>query len=89
MQSARPGSAVGADGALVAGVIDGTPAQQEGLAAGDTITALEGVAVDSADALSELLTGHEPGDRVAVTWMSGTTGASRTTTETLIAGPAD
>jgi S1-C subfamily serine protease len=89
VQSARPGSAVGADGALVVGVIDGTPAQQAGLAAGDTITALDGAAVGSADALGELLSGHEPGDQVAVTWTSGTTGASRTTTVTLIAGPAD
>lgn len=87
--SGRPGVTTTTDGALVGGVIDGTPAQQAGLAAGDTITALDGVAVGSADALSTILAGHVPGDQVTVTWTSGTTGASRTATVTLIAGPAD
>ncbi|OIQ81772.1 putative serine protease HhoA precursor [mine drainage metagenome] len=76
-------------GALVAGVIDGTPTQRAGLAAGDTITAIGGVAVGSADALSQLLSGYAPGAEVTVTWTSGTTGASQTATVTLIAGPAD
>ncbi|HUX70584.1 MAG TPA: trypsin-like peptidase domain-containing protein, partial [Cellulomonadaceae bacterium] len=75
-QVGRPGSIVAVDGAFVAGVIDGTPAQQAGLAAGDTITALDGVAVGSADALSQLLAGYAPGTRVTVTWTSGATGAS-------------
>lgn len=88
-QPGRPGTSVATTGAQVAGVIDGTPAQQAGLVAGDTITALDGVAVGSADALSELLAAHQPGDQVTVTWTSGTTGASRTATVTLIAGPAD
>ena len=88
-QSGGPGTTVDTTGAWVAGVIDGTPAQQAGLAAGDTITALDGVVVGSADALSELLAGHQPGDQVTVTWTSGTTGASRTAIVTLIAGPAD
>jgi len=70
-------------------VIDGTPAQQVGLVAGDTITALDGVVVGSADVLSELLAGHTPGDQVTVTWTSGATGASQTAAVTLIAGPAD
>lgn len=88
-QTGRPGTTVATTGAWVAGVIDGTPAQQAGLAAGDTITALDSVAVGSADALSELLAAHQPGDQVTVTWTSGTTGASQTATVTLIAGPAD
>lgn len=75
-------------GAAVAGVVDGTPAAQAGLAAGDTITAVDGTAVADADALSAALAAHAPGDQVTLTW-TATDGTAQTATVTLIAGPAD
>ncbi len=77
------------NGATIAGVIDGTPAASAGLVAGDTITTVDGTAVSSSDELSAALATHEPGDRVTLTWVSGTTGATSSATVTLIAGPAD
>ncbi|MCG7285275.1 S1C family serine protease [Cellulomonas sp. ACRRI] len=75
-------------GAIVAGVIDGTPAAQAGLAAGDAITAVDGTAVADGDALSAALAAHAPGDQVTLTWTTAD-GTAQTTTVTLIAGPAD
>lgn len=74
-------------GATIAGVIDGTPAAEAGLAAGDVITAVDGVSVADADALSELLAGYDPGDSVTITW-TDSSGATQSTTVTLIEGPA-
>lgn len=75
-------------GATIAGVIDGTPAAQAGLAAGDTVTAVDGTAVADGDALSAALAAHAPGDQVTLTW-TATDGTTQTATVTLIAGPAD
>ncbi len=76
-------------GATISGVIAGTPAASAGLAAGDTITALDGTAVTSSTGLSTAMSGHKAGDRVSLTWVSGTTGTSHTATVTLVAGPAN
>lgn len=84
------GIGLGADdgtGARVAGVLDGTPAATAGLAAGDVITAVDGTAVTSADALASALAGHEPGDTVTLTWTSAATGASTQASVTLTQGP--
>ncbi|GLK16274.1 S1C family serine protease [Herbiconiux flava] len=74
-------------GAGVASVIEGTPAATAGLVAGDVITAVNGTAVASAEELTSVLGGMEPGETVtlAVTTASGTSG---TVDVTLIAGPA-
>jgi S1-C subfamily serine protease len=85
--SAVPGSGSTAAGATVAGVVDGTPAAEAGLAAGDTITAVDGAAVADADALSALLAEHAPGDQVTLTWTAAD-GSVQTATVTLIEGPA-
>jgi S1-C subfamily serine protease len=82
-----PGSAA-ASGASIAGVIEGTPAAQAGLAAGDTVTAVDGTAVADGDALSAALAGHVPGDQVTLTWTTAG-GTTQTATVTLVAGPAD
>lgn len=74
-------------GATIAGVIEGTPAAQAGLVAGDTVTAVDGTAVADGDALSAALAEHAPGDQVALTW-TATDGSAQTATVTLIAGPA-
>lgn len=81
-------SGAAATGATIAGVLDGTPAAEAGLTAGDTITAVDGTPVADADALSAALAAHAPGDQVALTWTTAS-GASQSATVTLIAGPAD
>ncbi|MBO1738806.1 S1C family serine protease [Leifsonia sp. TF02-11] len=74
-------------GATIAGVIDGSPAAAAGLTTGDTITAVNGTAIDSASALTAALGAHAPGDSVSVTWTDAS-GASHTATVTLAQGPA-
>ena len=76
-----------AGAATISGVVDGSPAAKAGLQAGDTITAVGGTTVDSADALSATLAERNPGDQVRVTWVDST-GTSHTATITLVAGPA-
>ncbi|MCI0159248.1 S1C family serine protease [Leifsonia shinshuensis] len=73
-------------GATIAGVIDGSPAAAAGLAAGDTITAVNGTAIDSASALTAALGAHAPGDSVSVTWTDAS-GTSHTASVTLAQGP--
>jgi S1-C subfamily serine protease len=90
--STRPGSSsplrgTTTSGATIAGVYDGTPAASAGLAAGDTITAVDGTAVSSGTALSTLLGAHDPGDSVTLTW-TDTAGTSRSASVTLAQGPA-
>jgi S1-C subfamily serine protease len=82
------GSTSGAaeSGATIAGVIDGSPAASAGLAGGDTITAVDGTAIDSAAALTAALGTHTPGESVEVTW-TDVSGASHTTNVTLAQGP--
>jgi S1-C subfamily serine protease len=76
-----------AGAATISGVVDGSPAAEAGLQAGDTITAVGGTTVDSAEALSATLAERNPGDQVRVTWVDST-GTSHTATITLVAGPA-
>ena len=73
-------------GALIAGVIEGTPAADAGLAAGDVVTAVDGTAVTSADALSAALAQREPGESVTLTWTTAA-GASQSAAVTLVEGP--
>jgi S1-C subfamily serine protease len=77
----------GQSGALIDGVLDGTPAASAGLQQGDLITAVDGQTVDSNDALTAGLHGHHAGDKVKVTW-TDPSGASHTATVTLAEGPA-
>ena len=84
-----PGAAYGStgtEGAAVAGVVDGSPAADAGLAAGDVITAVGSTPVASADALSAALATRAVGDRVEVTW-TDSAGSSRHATVTLAASP--
>jgi S1-C subfamily serine protease len=78
----------GSNGAAIAGVTSGGPAEQAGLAAGDVVTAVGGTAVGSADDLTGALAGYEPGDTVSVSW-TDTTGTTHTAQITLASGPAD
>lgn len=56
-----------AGGALVRTVTEDSPAAEAGLLEGDMITAVDGVAVDSPQALVDALTEHKPGDTVLLT----------------------
>jgi S1-C subfamily serine protease len=76
------------NGPVVASVGNGTPAEQAGLQAGDTVTSVDGKTIDSADALSSAISGHNPGDKITLTW-TDTSGQSHTATVTLTTGPAD
>ena len=74
-------------GAGVAGVIDGTPAADAGLAAGDVITAVNGTAVTSGSQLSAVLGAMEPGEQVSLSWTTAA-GSAASATVTLVDGPA-
>ncbi|MHA7985397.1 S1C family serine protease [Rathayibacter sp. CAU 1779] len=74
-------------GAVVGGVIDGTPAATAGIAAGDTITAVNGTTIGSSSDLTTALGQFHPGDSVSVTW-TDSAGTSHTATVTLASGPA-
>lgn len=74
-------------GVLVAGVLGGGPAAKAGLTRGDAITSVAGVAVSSADALSDEMTRLRPGQAVTVTYTSSD-GQQHTTQVRLGSGPA-
>ncbi len=75
-------------GVGVTSVVPNGPADQAGIAAGSTITAIDGKSVTSATALKSAMSGHKAKDTVKVTW-TDEAGASHTANVTLIAGPAD
>ena len=86
--SIDPAAANARGGATIAGAEPGLPAARAGLAAGDTITSIDGRAVDSAQSLSSLTKSHRPGDRVTVSWTDGS-GGHHSAPLTLVAGPPD
>ena len=67
-------------GALVTGVQSSSPAESAGITAGSLITNVGGTDVNSAVALGQAVRSHQPGDKVAVTWVdaSGTHNATVT-----------
>jgi S1-C subfamily serine protease len=73
-------------GALIAGVIGGTPASRAGLAAGDIITGLNGLPVTTPASLHTLLQRYHSGDVISVSW-TAIHGATHTTHITLGNGP--
>lgn len=84
----RPGVATTSTaGARVGYVYADTPAAAAGLASGDVITAVDGVAVASGDVLAASLAEYKPGDTVGLTWTDAA-GMVQQADVTLIAGPA-
>ncbi len=75
-----------ASGASVAGVVTNGPAQEAGLAEGDTITSIGGKTVNSADDLTNDMGIYHPGDKVQIGW-TDTSGQSHTATVQLSSGP--
>ena len=74
-------------GALVDGVLCGTPADQAGLFAGDVITSVGGQPVTSPRSLTALVSRYHPGNRVALAWVAPG-GSLHTAVLTFAAGPA-
>lgn len=87
LASSSDGLSDGTSALTVAGVVSNGPAEQAGIAAGDTITAVAGRQVASADDLSAALDAQAGGDRVSVGWTDAT-GAAHSGTVTLADGPA-
>lgn len=73
-------------GAVVVGTVDGSAAQDAGVTAGSTITALGGTDVTDADTLAAAVAEHEPGDTVTLRWTDAS-GASHQASVTLREGP--
>jgi S1-C subfamily serine protease len=74
-------------GAQVVGVQAGSPADQAGIATGDTIVSLGGQTVDSPTTLRNLMVRRHPGDSVQIGWVDAS-GVSHSATVKLITGPA-
>ena len=74
-------------GVPVASTFPGMPAAKAGITRGDTITAVNGIAMNSAAQLSSAIQAHKVGDTVTITWITAA-GVSRSAAVTLVAGPA-
>jgi S1-C subfamily serine protease len=73
-------------GALIAGVVTSSPAQEAGLADGDVITSVNSANVSSPTDLTTLLAPDRPGDKVKIAW-TDTSGETHTATVQLTSGP--
>jgi len=77
----------GSTGPAITEVVAGTPAARIGLQTNDIITSIDGVAVDSTEALVGVLHRHHGGDKVTVAW-TGSDGQPHSAAVTLADGPA-
>ena len=85
--SSGSGSQSSQAGVTIAGTLSGSPAANAGLTQGDTITAIGGQSVASAEDISHALVKYHPGDSISIGWVDQS-GQSQTTTVTLANGPA-
>ena len=74
------------DGASVAGVQSGSPADKAGITAGDTIVSVDSTTISSVSDLPAALDHHRPGDSVTIGWLDGN-GQHHTASVQLIEGP--
>jgi S1-C subfamily serine protease len=74
-------------GVPVASTFPGMPAAKAGITTGDTITAVNGIAMTSPTQLSAAIQAHKVGDTVTITWTTAA-GVSHSGAVTLVAGPA-
>jgi S1-C subfamily serine protease len=77
----------GTSGVTIVGTVPGSPAANAGLTQGDTITAIAGQSVTSAEDVAHGLVKYHPGDSISVSW-TDISGQSHTTNLTLASGPA-
>jgi S1-C subfamily serine protease len=73
-------------GAVVASVVPGGPADTAGLAPGDLITAIDGTTVGSPKAVSRIILTKKPGATVTITYVDST-GTAQTARAKLVSGP--
>ncbi len=57
-------------GAVVRGVVSGSPAASAGITRNSVITAVAGATVTGTDSLGTAIQAHKPGERVSVTWVN-------------------
>jgi S1-C subfamily serine protease len=81
------GSQGGTNGVSIANVVSGSPAANAGLTEGDTITAIAGQSVSSAEDVAHALVKYHPGNSISISWVDQE-GQSHTATLTLANGPA-
>lgn len=79
-------SDVASGGAVVRQVLPDTPARRAGLVSGDVITAVDGVPINSASNLSDIMDQHHPGDTITLSWIDRG-GVPRSAPVVLAAGP--
>jgi len=77
----------GSQGVLVAGVVQGGPADTAGLSQGDVITAVDGQSVSSSSSIPNIILAKKPGDTVTIDY-TDQFGSDHSTTVTLGSGPA-
>jgi S1-C subfamily serine protease len=80
------GSGSSTSGALVCSVITSSPAQESGLAEGDTITSFNNQSVSTPSTLTTLLEPYHPGDKVTVGWTDAS-GQTHSASVQLSSGP--
>jgi S1-C subfamily serine protease len=73
----------GTSGAVVSGVIAGSPAASAGIVAGDLIVKVDNLTITSASDLHKAMQGYVSGQSPVFVWLDPTTGASHTATVTL------
>ena len=73
-------------GALVVGIVPGSPAERAGLVDGDVLTSLGGRQIASAEALTRLVLRNPPGTKVKLGWVDEA-GNAATATVALASGP--
>jgi S1-C subfamily serine protease len=74
-------------GAVIAGVVRGSPAASAGLAEGEVITAINGHATSSPSSITAAILAKKPGTKVTIR-LTDRTGVARSTSVTLASGPA-
>lgn len=74
-------------GVTIAGIVPGSPIALAGLTAGDTITAVGGRSISTANNIPQTLVRYHPRDKISITWVDQH-GRSHATTLTLTSGPA-
>jgi S1-C subfamily serine protease len=76
-----------APGAVIAGVVRGSPADSAGISAGDVITAIDGRATSSPRSITAAILAKKPGSRLTIR-LTDRSGATRSASVVLASGPA-